>query len=102
MNQTKQALPPNQLDFALDDGGAGAPHPSFENCYAIFSFYDDYQCLSRGEVFVMIQVDAGDLKFNIGPQKLLDVHSEVLKVTSDEYRERMAKDAEKVCKAIID
>ena len=49
----------------------------------------------------MIKVAGGDFEC-IGPQKLLDVHSQVLKVTPEEYRDRMAKEAEKVCRAVMD
>lgn len=97
MNQTKQHHQQEEENFALDEPSSA----SFENHYALFSFYDDYQCLSRGELFVMIKVAGGDFEC-IGPQKLLDVHSQVLKVTPEEYRDRMAKEAEKVCRAVMD
>jgi hypothetical protein len=95
MNQTRQEQA--EADFALDD-----PTPAtFENHYALFSFYDDYQCLSRGELFVLIKVAGGAFE-SIGPQKLLDVHSQVLKVTPEEYLTRMSREAEKVCRAVMD
>ncbi len=28
-----------------------------ENHYALFAFYDDYKCLSRGEIFLSLQID---------------------------------------------
>ena len=97
MNQTKQQHEQAEADFALDDLSPA----TFENHYALFSFYDDYQCLSRGELFVMIKVAGGDFE-SIGPQKLLDVHSQVLKVTPEEYLTRMSREAEKVCRAVMD
>ena len=97
MNQTKQQVPPlNQDEWNLEDANE-VPTVSFENHYALFSFYDDYQCLSRGEIFVMIKID-GEFQ-TLGPQKLTELHSEVLKITGDEYRERMMTvgEREKLC-----
>lgn len=49
----------------------------------------------------MIKVAGSDFEC-IGPQKLLEVHSQVLKVSAEEFRDRMAKDAEKFCRAVMD
>lgn len=32
-----------------------------ENHYALFSFYDDYKCLTRGEIYFQVKID-GEFK----------------------------------------
>jgi hypothetical protein len=84
------------------DGGSESDEPyTLENHYAVFSFYDDYQCLSRGEVFLVLQLD-GDYQL-VGPHKLSGIDNELLKINGEEYKERiMGEEREKVCRTIID
>ncbi len=98
-NQTRVQAAGND-DWVLDD--EQLPPFSYENHFAVFSFYDDFQCLSRGELFIMLQID-GEFH-TLGPQKLTDVHSEILKIDSgEEYRDRMMKEErEKMCRAVMD
>ena len=83
-----------------ENGGEGIQY-KIENHYAVFSFYDDYQCLSRGEVFLVLQLD-GDYQ-QVGPQKLKGIDNELLKISGEEYKVRITgEDREKVCRTIMD
>lgn len=50
----------------------------------------------------MIKID-GEFQ-NLGPQKLSDIHSDILKLSADEFYERImtVSEREKLCKAIME
>jgi hypothetical protein len=70
-----------------DDEYYGADEEFFqiENHYAVFSFYDDYKCLTRGEIYLQIKIDG---EFKLLTEKISGVAA-LLKLTPDEFRDKI-------------
>jgi hypothetical protein len=73
-----------------------------ENHYALFSFYDDYKCLTRGEIYLQVKIDG---EFKLLTEKISGVAS-LLKLTNEQFREKMQhakpEERERICKQIFD
>ena len=73
-----------------------------ENHYALFSFYDDYKCLTRGEIFFQVKIDG---EFKQLTEKISGV-AQLLKLTPDQFRDKMhhssPEEKQKLCKQIFD
>ncbi len=71
---------------------------TIENHYAVYSFYDDYKCLSRGEIFVQLQLDG---VFKELVDKVYNV-ANLLKMSPEDFKDKIYSDKEKLCKTIFD
>lgn len=73
---------------------------TIDNHYAVYSFYDDLKCLTRGEIYIQLQIDG---EFRELTDKVSDV-ANVLKISPEELRDKMnsGSDKEKLCKQIFD
>jgi hypothetical protein len=75
-NEKDQEL--DEIQRQIEEMGDDQELYQVENHYALFSFYDDYKCLSRGEIFVELKID-GEFKYLMekvsGVAELLRVES---------------------------
>lgn len=91
-------------DFGDDNMAFGEDEEFFqmENHYALFAFYDDYKCLTRGEIFLQVKIDG---EFKLLTEKISGVAS-LLKLTTDQFRDKMQSslpdERERLCKQIFD
>ena len=58
---------------------------TIENQYAMYAFYDDFQCLNRGEVFIQLKIDG----IYIDLVEKLSKVAELLKLKPDEFRQKI-------------
>jgi len=82
--------------------GADEEFYQIENHYAVFSFYDDYKCLTRGEIYLQIKIDG---EFKLLTEKVSGVAA-LLKLKPEEFRDKIQhstpEEREKICKQIFD
>ena len=72
-----------------------------ENHYALFAFYDDFKCLSRGEIFLSLQIDGMFLDLF---DKLTAVGS-LLQMSNEDFTSKIQStsiERERLCREIFD
>lgn len=73
-----------------------------DNHYALFSFYDDYKCLTHGEIYFQVKIDG---EFKSLTEKISGV-SQLLKLTPEQFRDKMhhstPEEKQKLCRQIFD
>lgn len=95
-NEEDQEL--DEIQRQMEEMGDDQEIYQVENHYALFAFYDDYKCLSRGEIFVELKID-GEFKYLM--EKVSGV-AELLRVESDQMKDKITAEKERLCKQIFD
>ena len=95
-NEEDQEL--DEIQRQMEEMGDDQELYQVENHYALFAFYDDYKCLSRGEIFVELKID-GEFKYLM--EKVSGV-AELLRVESDQMKDKITAEKERLCKQIFD